>query len=358
MTPQGVPLDCTDTDPPFTFENDYVHNDGNTIGQAAVVGAVSPADAGAHAVGTYPGVEFHFDSVLPKVPVPDITLAHAKITLTAKRAAGGSAAVIVNGVGISSAGFVRSVATDVVEEWDDTATDAFNSWYAGVSTAAGGANINFDLMSFFGADKVRTLVAQGKLNVTLIGNLVASAQAASATRTRTLAVSGPELLYDGTYVTRVCTVPDIPGSPLTENGVVSIPDEYEDVVTELEEPYDVTVTNDVATEVESAAPAAPEDTLIVVNDGAGPVFSSIQAAEITSTSATIYWLTDEPATTQVFYGIGSPANPTAADATPTTFHSVHLTGLSPYKYYQYVVLSTDKYGNASTSGVAQLVTLR
>jgi hypothetical protein len=81
-------------------------------------------------------------------------------------------------------------------------------------------------------------------------------------------------------------------------------------------------------------------------DTTPPVISNIQAVNITETSATITWDTDEPATSRVDYG------PTIAyelgsviDGTLVTSHSVNLTGLSASTQYHFRVRSTDASAN-------------
>lgn len=79
--------------------------------------------------------------------------------------------------------------------------------------------------------------------------------------------------------------------------------------------------------------------------------SRVTAGRITPDSATITWTTDQPVTAQVEYG------PTTAygslsvfSATPSTSHSVVLTGLTPGTTYNYAALSTNANGQVSASG--------
>ena len=90
----------------------------------------------------------------------------------------------------------------------------------------------------------------------------------------------------------------------------------------------------------------------------GPVLASIQVQDVTSSGATVYWSSDEPSSSQVLYGIGGLASGTPEDASLVTFHKVTLTGLSPFKYYSYQVVSKDKFGNPSSSAIAVFTTLR
>jgi hypothetical protein len=99
---------------------------------------------------------------------------------------------------------------------------------------------------------------------------------------------------------------------------------------------------------------------ILRNDGSvdpPPQLSDIAAGGITSTQATITWLTNEPADTQVEYGpdprygFNSPLN-----TTRTTSHQVTLSGLSQGTLYHYRVKSRDSAGNLSVSGDFTFIT--
>jgi chitodextrinase len=86
-------------------------------------------------------------------------------------------------------------------------------------------------------------------------------------------------------------------------------------------------------------------------DTTAPVLSSVTAANITSSSATISWTTNEPADTQVEYGTTTAYGAaTPVVSTLVTAHSQSLTGLNPSTTYQYRVKSKDAAGNLATSG--------
>ncbi len=131
---------------------------------------------------------------------------------------------------------------------------------------------------------------------------------------------------------------------MTEAGYIEQPVEMEE--------YTETVT--VTEDGQEIASGGDE----VLNDGAGPLLASLQIQDLKSNSATIIWSTDEGSTSQVKYGIAAADNETVEDTALTTFHRVVLTGLSPYKYYKYQVISKDKFGNTSSSDVAVFTTLR
>ncbi len=326
----GSSLQCTQS-PTYTFTNRYIHNDGNTVGSAAFQGAIGNANQSwGAAIGTYKAVEFYFDAPLPKVDLSSIDVTAANILLTLKRNNTGKAALVVNGIGVAEPGFDRSTATAAVESWNDDAIPAFQAFLATVPTTGASTAATLNLVALFGASGVKSMLAQGKLNISLAGSQIVNASGATSARGFSAPINGPELDLQGTYATEVCDVPNNPDSVLTQDGIRA-----------------------VAPEVETEA-----GTSEVLNDGAGPVIASLQATEIASTKATILWLTDEPSTSLVSYGISNPNLTQVHDDTLTTFHQIQLTGLSPYKYYSFKVTSADRFGNASTSDVLVFTTLR
>jgi hypothetical protein len=83
---------------------------------------------------------------------------------------------------------------------------------------------------------------------------------------------------------------------------------------------------------------------------AGPVISAVTASNITNTTATITWTTDQPSTslvnygTTTAYGSASPLN-----SNLQTSQSITLTGLTPGTTYDFNVVSVDVAGGSSTS---------
>lgn len=82
-----------------------------------------------------------------------------------------------------------------------------------------------------------------------------------------------------------------------------------------------------------------------------PIISSVQKTDITTSSATISWVTDEPASSEIMYGtdpnfiIGTGWG----DPTLVMSHSKTFNGLSPNAVYYFKVTSRDVAGNATTS---------
>jgi len=93
---------------------------------------------------------------------------------------------------------------------------------------------------------------------------------------------------------------------------------------------------------EADAPTPPDTT--------APVISSVQTSSIGISSVTITWTTDEASSSQVEYGATSSyGSSTVVDATPTTSHSVTITGLSADTTYHFRVLSVDASANSGVS---------
>ncbi len=100
-----------------------------------------------------------------------------------------------------------------------------------------------------------------------------------------------------------------------------------------------------------------DDVFTVLKDTASPVISSF-AATTTTSSATLTWTTNEPATTQIQWGTTtSYGNTTTLDATLTTSHSVSLTGLAANTIYHAQALSSDQAGNSAASSDLAFTTL-
>lgn len=84
-------------------------------------------------------------------------------------------------------------------------------------------------------------------------------------------------------------------------------------------------------------------------DNAAPVISNVQAANITDTSATITWSTDEPATSIVLYGPTPAYGSQASVPGLAANHAVPLSGLVKNTTYHFQVVSADGQGLTSAS---------
>jgi len=93
--------------------------------------------------------------------------------------------------------------------------------------------------------------------------------------------------------------------------------------------------------------AAPSDTIIP--DDTSPIaIYYVAASDITDTSATITWTTNEVSDSEVNYGKSTALGSTVSNSTMVISHSVTLTGLEPGNTYYYEVNSTDSSGNTAT----------
>ena len=85
-------------------------------------------------------------------------------------------------------------------------------------------------------------------------------------------------------------------------------------------------------------------------DTTPPTISAAGTSNLASTSATIVWTTNEPAASQVEYGLTTAyGSLTPLDSTLVTSHSVTISGLSANTLYHYRVHSTDGAGNLAIS---------
>jgi peroxiredoxin len=93
-----------------------------------------------------------------------------------------------------------------------------------------------------------------------------------------------------------------------------------------------------------------ELTTLAQADTAPPTVTEVSVFRIEETSASITWVTNEPATSQVEYGISETYGKTSQlDEQLTTSHSVALTSLEPDALYHFKVKSTDAGGNEASS---------
>ena len=86
--------------------------------------------------------------------------------------------------------------------------------------------------------------------------------------------------------------------------------------------------------------------------------SGIQVSSITDLRATISWVTDNPATSQVEYGTTNAyGSTTPLDESLTASHNTTLTGLAPATTYHFKVKSKDASGNEVASQDQTFTTL-
>lgn len=82
-----------------------------------------------------------------------------------------------------------------------------------------------------------------------------------------------------------------------------------------------------------------------VADTTAPVLLSVQAINITSTSFTVSYVTNEPSSTLVDYGTTGSYGSTASASTLVTTHTIVITGLTASTLYYYRARATDGAGN-------------
>ncbi|HVM47015.1 MAG TPA: immunoglobulin domain-containing protein [Candidatus Acidoferrum sp.] len=83
-----------------------------------------------------------------------------------------------------------------------------------------------------------------------------------------------------------------------------------------------------------------------------PVIGNISAGSVTASAATITWTTDQSADAVVEYGLDSTYGSAVTNSTLIYYHSVGLTGLSPYTSYHYRVKSRNSNNKQGISADA------
>lgn len=85
------------------------------------------------------------------------------------------------------------------------------------------------------------------------------------------------------------------------------------------------------------------------SDTSAPIISSIAVSSISTSSATVTWVTNELASTRVNFGTSSSYGLFASTSGLATSHAVALAGLNPSTLYHFQVVSQDVSGNTATS---------
>jgi len=157
----------------------------------------------------------------------------------------------------------------------------------------------------------------------------------------------------------------------TPHGATSTPDRAHKIIVCHKEKHTITISS-------SAWPAhqAHSDTLGACVDGnhddeddddatttpdrTAPVITGLAATSTATTTATIVWNTNEPATSKVLYGTSTPitnANSSMViNNTLVTAHSLALSGLSASTTYYSLAISWDAAGNTATSSELSFTT--
>lgn len=86
-------------------------------------------------------------------------------------------------------------------------------------------------------------------------------------------------------------------------------------------------------------------------DTTPPVISDVASRDVNQNGATVSWMTNEPATSQVDYGTSvSYGSSTALNTSLDTAHTQVIAGLAANTTYHYRVRSSDAAGNSTSSG--------
>lgn len=88
------------------------------------------------------------------------------------------------------------------------------------------------------------------------------------------------------------------------------------------------------------------DGLVIGGSGEGSV---VTISNITASSSTVSWTTDQPADSRIDYGETTSYASTVTDAVLTTSHSLTLTGLKPNTAYHFMVSSATAGASASSA---------
>src|SRR3989454_1279721 len=109
---------------------------------------------------------------------------------------------------------------------------------------------------------------------------------------------------------------------------------------------------------DAAGNTASSAAVSVTVDNTPPLISTVSASSISSSGATITWVTNEASDSQVDYGLTTAyGSSTPLNASLLTAHAMTLTGLLATTTYHYRVKSRDAAGNLATSADFTLMTL-
>jgi hypothetical protein len=82
--------------------------------------------------------------------------------------------------------------------------------------------------------------------------------------------------------------------------------------------------------------------------GIPPTIEGVRTSNVTNTSATISWNTNEPSNSVVNYGLTREYGKKETNASMVTYHIIALTDLASDSVYYFVVNSTDNANNSNT----------
>ncbi|MBX4189081.1 peptidoglycan-binding protein [Candidatus Parcubacteria bacterium] len=97
-------------------------------------------------------------------------------------------------------------------------------------------------------------------------------------------------------------------------------------------------------------------------DTTAPVISAVSTSGVSSTSAMVLWVTNEAATSKIYFGTTTPfdmassTNSTMTNSSLTTSHSFTLSNLTASTTYSFVLESKDAANNTATTSTQSFVT--
>ena len=112
--------------------------------------------------------------------------------------------------------------------------------------------------------------------------------------------------------------------------------------------YDATIIIS-ATGATNTPQTTPVSVEIIAPDTTPPTISNVKASNITTSSATITWRTNEVADSKVEYGKTTSYGSSKSATSLVTSHSITLAGLEPETTYHYKVTSADSSANQASS---------
>ncbi|MFH7320184.1 fibronectin type III domain-containing protein [Desulfurivibrio sp. D14AmB] len=105
----------------------------------------------------------------------------------------------------------------------------------------------------------------------------------------------------------------------------------------------------ISTNSDGSSRSTSNQTLQTETSSNPPEISNIEVVDITGTSATIAWITDQPADSVVEYGTSQSYGQTVSKDHPTTIHTLTITGLAPGSNYHFRITSTNSDGDSQSS---------
>lgn len=190
---------------------------------------------------------------------------------------------------------------------------------------------------------VHTLVTEGDTNSISISTPIEGATVGGNVTLESTAIGSPSISSVQYYADGEAVGSSVSPSPFTQTWDTTVIDQGN---------YQL-----VAVATDSSGDKVSSEVINVEVDNA-PLARTYNVRSRSQTSATIFWVTDEPTTTQLSYGAtDSYGTQTTLDSTLSYYHSQTLTDLTPGTTYHYRLDSTDNNGNPIEPGDKTFTTL-